>query len=334
MKTRLCTPILAALLCATPLWGAALGEGRLYECIPAAEAPTIDGDLTDECWQKAPRSGEFVRVIQGPEDIQQCYLQAAYDDVNLYLAITCLEPNPEKIRAAVVTPDTSSVMGDDAVEIFLRPDLAAPKYYQLSANSLCTKYDGQAFDPSWNGQWTAAATVGGAAWYLELAVRFSSFGRYAVPGMTWGFNVCRDRQAGGDTEWSAWADTMGEGFHVPARFGTLIFGGQASGANRGLLIECARKAEASIALEAQISEGLALFETLGLDKVPEADRQAIEERVRKAQNSLQALQDFLGKQTVLDFETWAQVTQQMQAAAEALDEVAWDVRFAALLADD
>ena len=70
-------------------------------------------------------------------------------------------------------------------------------------------------------------------------------------------NVCRDRQAGGDTQWSAWSPSHA-GFHQPASFGRLMFGGQLP--NRDQFPALEQKADA---IGAEI--GLALHDTaLGL----------------------------------------------------------------------
>lgn len=323
------------ILLATALIGHAadLGKGRIYEAVRVALPPTIDGRLTEACWQEAARSSQFSRVLQGPPDIQQTLFQVVYDDAHVYIAATCLEPKVASIQANVAIDDVSSVMGDDAIEIFFHPDLDAPDYCQFAANSIGTRYDGKAFDASWNADWRAAGSVGEDAWYLECAIPFAAFKRFGAPGATWGFNICRDRNAGGDTEWSAWSDTMG-GFHTPDRFGKLIFGGEAGGVSRALMIECARYAEMSIRLEAKINEALGLFEEAGLDTLAPKEREAVQPQIEAAEESLEALREVLSAPSPLDLRAWLEATDKMKKAADALDDAAWDIRFAKLLADD
>lgn len=326
--------------CVLVAWGpsargqaAEVGETRVYECMRVAQPPVIDGQLNDACWQQATKTGQFVRILKGPAEIQQTLFQVLYDDAHLYLGVTCLEPKPEGILAAVRSNDTSSVMGDDAIEIFLRPDLNEPDYYQFAANSVGTRYDGKAFESSWNAEWVAAGSVGEEAWHLECAVSLASLGRFAVPGAMWGFNVNRDRQAGGDTEWSGWSDTMG-GFHTPERFGSLIFGGEAGGVDRALIIECARHARQSIELEARINEYVRTIREEGLEYLQPAEREKVEPTVAAAEEGLQGLQDLLGGDAPLDLEAWRRVTARLRAVAEDVDEMAWIIKFAKLLADD
>ncbi len=310
-----------------------LATGRVYEALRVSARPVIDGKLTEACWQQAPKTGQFTRVIQGGAHIQDTLFQVAYDDTRLYIGVTCPEPRPEAIQAQIVADDTSAVMGDDAVEVFLRPDLAATTYYQLAANSRGVRYDGEGFNAAWNADWKAAAALGKDAWTLECAISCVSLGRYGVPGARWGFNVCRDRQAGGETEWSAWSDTLGQGFHAPERFGTLLFGGTEAGLSRGTLIEAARYAQISVELEGQLSEALGLLRGHGLDKLEPGERKRVQAGIAAADHSLADLRALLAGPTPLDVAAWIRVTRAMQQATEGVDAAAWDVRFATLLAD-
>lgn len=308
------------------------GPTRVYECLRVAQPPLVDGKLTDLCWQQATRTTQFVRVLRGPEKIQPTIVQAVHDGAFLYVAVTCLEPNPLGIRATVTTNDLSTIMADDAVEIFVRPDLEAPDYYQFAANSLGARYEGKAFDSSWNAEWQAAASVGTSAWYLECAIPLSALGHLPTPGAVWGFNVARDRQAGGETEWSSWADTP-EGFHMPDRFGRLIFSGQGGGIDRGLLLECARYAQSTIALENALHEALAAIRE-GMPALSEKQRQQAQPKIAAAEESLKALAELLRQPSPLDLERWVSVAARMEKAARQLEDVVWEARFARLISEE
>lgn len=335
MNPRVMLVASALIVCSamTVLQAAEMGETRVYECMRVTEPPVIDGKLTDDCWREASKGSQFVRILKGPVAIQQTEFQVVYDDAWLYLGVTCLEAKPEAIQATVRSRDVSSVMGDDAVEMFFRPDLSAPDYYQLSANSLGARYDGKGFDASWNAEWQAVGSVGEHAWYLECAISFDSFGHFGVPGAVWGFNVNRDRIAGGGTEWSGWSDTMG-GFHAPERFGHLIFGGEAGGVDRGMIIECARYAKESIRLERTVRDALRIIGEGGLEALEPEKREEVQPAIDAAEESLEELRALLGQSAGLDLDGWRRVTASLREAADEIGEVAWAIKFAALLADD
>jgi len=336
MCKQVCVALCGVVMALTPLAASAAepGETRLYECMRVKEPPVIDGALNDACWQQAAKTNAFVRVMRGPDQVEQTSFQVAYDDAHLYLAVTCLESSPQAVKATVKTDDVANVMGsDDSLEIFIRPDLIRPDYYQFAANTIGTRYDARGFDPSWSSHWQAAATVGAEAWYLECAFDFASLGRFGVPGVVWGFNVCRDRYAGGDTDWSSWSFTP-TGFHAPDRFGQLIFGGQPGSGDRAVLIECARYARLSIDLEGKINEALATIRSGDLGKLGAEDKARLQGQIDAADRSLKGLRDLLAQPSILDTRAWVRVTADLAKAAEDLDEAAWVVRFEKLLADD
>ncbi len=324
--------IMLTLLLVSAVNAADLGTERLYECQRTAQPPTIDGRLDDVCWQTAAATGEFWTLRASTSTIMQTLVQAVYDGDSLYLGITCLEEHPERILANVRVDDLSSVMADDAVEVFLHPDPDSPDYYQLSANSIGTRYDGRGFDSSWNGSWRAAGTVGSDAWHLECAIDFSSFDRFGVPGAAWGFNVCRDRNGEGDTQWSCWSPSPG-GFHQPQHFGRLIFGGEAGGADRAVLIECARAAQRSMELEARLSEALRTVRGADAGALPADQQQVLQQQIADAEAALQGLKELLKDSAPLDTRAWLTVNEKMAQAAVGVEEAAWTIRFERLLAD-
>lgn len=330
-RAWLCVALLMAMV--VPAGAAELEDSRLYECGYTDQPPKLDGVLDDACWQQANATGEFTRIIKGPAQIHQTQFRVVYDEANLYIGVTCLESKPGSIVAQVRSNDQSAVMADDAIEIFLHPDPAAPEYYQLAANSIGTRYDGLAFNSAWNGEWQAAGSVGEDAWYLECALGFASLGHHGAPGAVWGFNVCRDRNAGGDTEWSAWSDTMG-GFHVPERFGRLVFGSSGGGVTRAALIECARYAARSIELERRINADLELVRTGKVSELSEAEQARVISTAAAGREALEAMRALVAGEDRLSVAAWLGVTADLQSAADELDRLAWAIRIATLLADD
>ena len=313
-------------------FAADLGAGKMYEAVRADKAPVIDGKLDDAVWQQAGASGEFWKLKGSAAAMQQTYFQIAYDSQNLYLAITNLEADTAAMHGDVRVEDMATVMNDEANEWFLQPDLGGD-YYQFAANCLGTKYDGRGFDSSWNGQWQCAAATGTGKWTLECAIAFSSFGRFGVPGATWGLNVCRDRQAGGDTEWSAWSPTPA-GFHQPGNFGRLIFGGQSGGGvDRAALIECARAAMKSLELERRLGESMETIRTGNTKGLKPEERKALDAQMAQGQQALDGLGKLLATDKPLDTRAWIETNARLEQALKGLEEAAWQVKFETLLGD-
>ncbi len=327
----------AAILCLTVLTGAAafcadVAEVRLYEAIRAEQPPTINGKLDEQCWEDASATNMFVKFAKGPAEIQQTVWRAVYDDTHFYLGVTCYEANVGNILAHTNTRDNSNVMSDDALEIFIRPSLSSDVYYQFAANSLGTRFDGKQFDQGWDGDWEAAGSVGENAWYLEAAFSFDSIGGPAVPGDTWGFNVARDRHAGGETEWSSWSD-LGGGFHDYENFGHLIFGSKPGPVSRAQLLEIATYARKSLGLQGRVETALRVLQDDGLQQLSEKRRSKIKPRIQQAEQALAKLDEVLSGEKTLTLGAWIDAVQALERADAAIGDAAWDVRIERLLAD-
>jgi hypothetical protein len=188
-----------------------------------ATAPIVlDGVLTDAEWSGAVKVGGF--RVSGREDLasEQTVMHLLYDDTALYLGIKCAESRMKDIKANVLVHD-GAVWRDDCVEFFIDRNHDHGSYWQFIVNSVGTLYEAAGFDPTWSADWQAATSKTADAWYLEVAVPFKSLGAETPgPGAVWGFNLDRERQAGGGTQLYNWADVKGN-FHSPRLFGHLVF---------------------------------------------------------------------------------------------------------------
>ena len=182
----------------------------------------LDGVLSEQEWGTAVKVGGF--RISGKENLasEQTVMHLLYDDTALYLGIKCAESRMGDLKAAVLVHD-GSVWHDDCVEFFIDRNHDHGSYWQFIVNSVGTQYEAAAFDPTWTAKWQVATSKTATAWYLEVAVPFTSLGSETpVPGEVWGFNLDRERRAGGGTQLYNWADVKGD-FHSPRLFGHLAF---------------------------------------------------------------------------------------------------------------
>jgi len=196
----------------------------LVYCCPQTEtAPIIDGRLDDPCWQAAPMVGDFTYFDKNELMWVQTFFRVTYDDADVYFAITCDEPTPDKISLIPVARDLSSIFAQEAIEIFLDPGHTHGSLYQLAINAAGSLYDSSpALGSRWNGNIAVATTVGEEAWYMEVGIPWQDLGVQPRPGQIHGFNVCRDRYIGAGREWASWARLVEGGFHDPPRFAHLV----------------------------------------------------------------------------------------------------------------
>lgn len=180
--------------------------------------PVVDGVLDEDCWKQAMEFGDFVKGDDNaqPADPQTSF-KVVYDQECIYFGIRAREPD---LAGVVIKPVKRDVWPTgDSIEIFLDPLGDQHTYYQLVSNLAGDQYDGYQKDKLWDGDWETAVRFGKDSWAMEIAVPFTTL-NVSVPGSgdAWGGNVCRN----GKGYYCTWAE-VGNGFHNPAKYNTLIF---------------------------------------------------------------------------------------------------------------
>jgi len=201
MRLLLSALFLVLLTMLPAAWAQTLVSGR------AKAPPTIDGQPTDPCWQNAMVATDFsVLASAGKERaFRQTTVRAAWDREALYFHIVCLEPDPASVTAKVTERDGSTWL-EDAIEIFLQPNVASPTVFHFISNARGTLYDEVNRDASFDAEITLAAVTGPDAWQVEMSIPWAQI-RCSAPalGDEWGFNVGREHRPREPTEWSTWA---------------------------------------------------------------------------------------------------------------------------------
>ena len=200
----------------------------------------IDGRLDDTAWQHAPLVGDFVNNSDGSTSDYKTYVKVLYDDNYIYFAFRCVDDN---IWATMKRRDEHLWL-EEVVEVFLQGDPNQPGYIELEVNPLGTMLDLYmlaARKPlhyeSWNSEklhWavhvdgTIDGRPGDREWTCEIALPIedvvTAAHRPPQPGDRWRMNLyrgeSRPKPAG-----LAWSPTLRDDFHVPQRFGELVFSG-------------------------------------------------------------------------------------------------------------
>ena len=198
--------------------------GFVYPVKQAAGPIVVDGRLDPKEWAGAVEVSGFTFSGKGLLASEQMVMRLLYDRDNLYIGVKCGETMMDKIVAKVRDHD-GDVWHDDCIELFFDPRHDHETYYQFIVNTLGAQYEAIGFDRLWNCKWQAAASLGENAWYAELAIPFASLeASPPEPDTIWGYNLNRERNAGGSTELYNWADVQGV-FHNPGLFGHLWFVG-------------------------------------------------------------------------------------------------------------
>ena len=214
--------LLGALACAA---AAAQNEAEttlVYPCRRTARPVAIDGKLDPAEWDAAVAVSGF--TITGSDALapQQVVMRLLYDDKHLYIGVKCLESNMKGIKAPKRVLDGEFWL-DDSIELFIDANHDHASYWQFAATASAARYDNMDGDSTWNSKWRAAAQRDIDSWSVEAAVPFADLKLPApAPGTLWGFNLCRERQAGGKLELYNWADVQ-RVFKNAHLFGHLYF---------------------------------------------------------------------------------------------------------------
>lgn len=194
----------------------------VYPCRAATAPVQVDGTLDAAEWGSAIVVSGFRDSGSQKLFAEQVTMQLLYDHQNLYLGVKCSESNMPGLKTPTTDRD-GAFWNDDALEFFLDAKHDHEHYWQFAATAKAVRYDNQDGDSNWNGDWKVAARCYPDAWTIEVAIPFAEL-RLSPPspGTVWGFNLCREREAGGKLELANWADVQRK-FQNPPLFGHLLF---------------------------------------------------------------------------------------------------------------
>jgi len=207
-----------------------------------SRAPTLDGRLDEEDWVRAPRTGAFLETLVGGSAPFFAEARALWDDDRLYVAF---EVRDDDLRADYRTHD-DHLWEQDCVELMLDPDGDGRNYFELQVSprgvTFDTRYDRRRVPQpfghlEWDSGMEASVAVDGSlddgdgdrGYTVELAIPWTAFATGEPPaarpeaGSEWRANLyVMDRRERGQRA-AAWSPPRVGDFHVPARFGRLLF---------------------------------------------------------------------------------------------------------------
>ena len=112
------------------------------EAVRVAEPPRLDGHLTDDCWSAVPRTREFLQAspIEGGAPSESTEIQVAYDSQALYVAVRCLDRNPEALVVTELARD-GAVGRDDHITLVLDTFRDRRNAYRFRVNAAGARSD-------------------------------------------------------------------------------------------------------------------------------------------------------------------------------------------------
>ncbi|MEM9326077.1 MAG: DUF5916 domain-containing protein [Bacteroidota bacterium] len=183
----------------------------------------VDGQLLEDTWAQADVAADFFRVL--PMDTGRAEtkteVRMAYDDRNIYMAITCWDELPGENIAASLKRDFSFSLNDNFL-VFIDPFQDKTNGFSFGASAAGAQWDGLQANGGqvlldWDNKWSSKLHKEEGVHYHEFAIPFKTI-RYKKGIGRWGINFSRlDVKR---NEKSAWAP-------VPRQFPTasLAFAG-------------------------------------------------------------------------------------------------------------
>jgi hypothetical protein len=233
--------LIAALLIVIAVSNAAQGQNSTlpsYEVSRVTTPIKVDGVLNEAAWAKTPAVGNFRLNRDGSPPPYETEAKILCDDKFLYFSFRSTDDN---IRSTMTRRD-DHLWDEEVVEVFLQANPNHPSYIELEVNPLGTMLDIFLLDirkplhyESWNSEklkWgvhvdgTVDGKGGDREWTCEIALPFEDVviapHLPPRPGDRWRLNLYRVEKL--PTAASlAWSPTMQEDFHVPAKFGEIVF---------------------------------------------------------------------------------------------------------------
>jgi hypothetical protein len=214
-----------------------------YTILRTPEPIRIDGRLDEPVWSRLPSVGPFTLVLGAGRPALPTELKLCWDDTYLYLGFVCIDTD---IWGTYRNHD-DPVWEEEVAETFLCSGGDITQYFEFNFSPHNVVFDAKihipedgdrAFmqaEPEWvcQGLQSAVEVFGtlddhstvDEKWVVEAALPFAEIGRGGrapVEGEEWRGNFFRIDRAGAG-EFSCWSPTLAPNFHVPARFGHLVF---------------------------------------------------------------------------------------------------------------
>jgi hypothetical protein len=197
---------------------------RVYETRKTDRPPTLDGRVTEACWDLVPWSTDFTQwePEAGKTPSQQTAFKILYDADALYIAYRAYDNNPERIANRLARRDW---FPGDWVEINIDSRNDRRTGYSFTSSVSGTRgdefisNDGDNWDGSWDPIWDLKTEIDSLGWTAEVRIPLSQLRFSSSPDQVWGIQV--QRRVFREEERSLWQPKRKEDTGWVSRFGEL-----------------------------------------------------------------------------------------------------------------
>ena len=214
-----------------PAWFERTCRTRTIVAAEAASLVTVDGELTEDAWDRCPPVEHFVdhRVLR--LESLETRARLCFREDALYVAFECFDPDPSGIRA--VLPGRDQHVLCDSVELLVAPRPGSREFLHWIIDSRGTVFDAKTVEtaaglPKYSSTWDSAAVVRAACsddrWTVEMAIPAAELGVPLRDGAACTALLCRNvvhTRPDGEAESNAIIFLEGDGFRTVGKFARL-----------------------------------------------------------------------------------------------------------------
>ncbi|MCC6463161.1 MAG: carbohydrate binding family 9 domain-containing protein, partial [Saprospiraceae bacterium] len=189
------------MLSLAPLWSQ---SGKTFQATQLQAEATIDGDLSDACWQQAPQLEGFTTStpVFGAAPHCPTEVRLFYTDIALYVSARCIDPDAGGVRADRSFRDGQ--MTGDWFQVSLDTWNDDQLAFDFTVSAAGVQSDSREARSNLNNRWESAVQRTAEGWVAEIRIPFSAL-RYPAnrASHTWGMQLSRfDRSTGELSTWS------------------------------------------------------------------------------------------------------------------------------------
>ncbi|MFD0672390.1 carbohydrate-binding family 9-like protein [Cohnella sp. GCM10027633] len=194
-----------------------------YRCVYAEDAERLP-------WARIEPIG-LADTVTGAAPRLATKVKACWTDRALHIRFDCEDDHVVSTMGRRDDP----LYEEDVVEVFLDETGEGRTYLEFEVSPANVLFDAEVTyyaegsiraDTDWDavGIETSAGASGAGARFAELRIPFENFRRAPSGGTAWRWNAYRiDEDRSGVRQYSAWSPTGKVNFHMPGKFGELLF---------------------------------------------------------------------------------------------------------------
>ena len=202
--------IIILIACSEYLLLAQRPTGKMARARQVEEAPSIDGNLNEAVWARAPATTEFTQrdPEEGEPATEKTEVRIIYTNQAIFFGVVCYDSQVESIIANERARD-NQLQGDDTFEIILDTFHNRQDGFLFRTNPLGTKFDSTIMDEgkrenrNWDERWRVATTRNEVGWTVEIEIPFESLRMPDEEEQRWGIDFKRNiRRKNEEVIWS------------------------------------------------------------------------------------------------------------------------------------